>query len=222
MPRIALIHAVQVAIGPIERAFAHLWPEADVINLLDDSLPADRGHSADPSEPVARRIAALGDYAVAAGCHGILYSCSAFGAAIEGVQRCLKIPVLKPNEAMFESALNAGSRVGMLATFGPSVASMEAEFRMTAQAERRTAVIRSVLVAGAMDALKSGDEKAHNELVAEAALSLTDCDVVLLAHFSTSLARDAVAAKLSCPVLTSPESAVRKLRLSVAAQATFS
>ena len=39
--RIALIHALKHSIVPIEASFAKLWPEARLMNLLDDSLSAD-------------------------------------------------------------------------------------------------------------------------------------------------------------------------------------
>jgi len=38
------------------------------------------------------------------------------------------------------------------------------------------------------------------------------CDAVMLAQFSTARARDSVAQAVSCPVLTSPDSAVLRLR----------
>lgn len=56
---------------------------------------------------MAERIASLAQYARRCGAQGILYTCSAFGDAIERVQRAESIPVLKPNEAM--SALKAGN-----------------------------------------------------------------------------------------------------------------
>ena len=39
--RIALVHALKHSIVPIESSFAELWPEARLMNLLDDSLSAD-------------------------------------------------------------------------------------------------------------------------------------------------------------------------------------
>ena len=39
--RIALIHALRHSPPPVEAAFARLWPEASLMNLLDDSLSAD-------------------------------------------------------------------------------------------------------------------------------------------------------------------------------------
>lgn len=36
MTKIALVHAVQAAMPPIEDAFKKLWPEARRTNLLDD------------------------------------------------------------------------------------------------------------------------------------------------------------------------------------------
>lgn len=211
-PRVALVHAVFVAIEPIRAAFARGWPEAELVNLLDDSLSPDRARDGDLTEAMSRRIGALGTYAEAAGADAILYTCSAFGPAIEAVARQSAVPVLKPNEAMFERALGAGGRIGMVATFPPSVASMEAEFREQAQAAGREASLRTVLAEGAMDALRSGDETAHNRLVAEAAGALAECDALLLAHFSTSRARAAVEAVTGQPVLTSPDCAVDLLR----------
>ena len=47
--RITLIHALKHSIQPIEASFARLWPEARLMNLLDDSLSADlaRDHTLD-------------------------------------------------------------------------------------------------------------------------------------------------------------------------------
>ncbi len=39
--RITLVHALKHSIVPVEAAFAKLWPEARLMNLLDDSLSAD-------------------------------------------------------------------------------------------------------------------------------------------------------------------------------------
>src|SRR5215475_12151441 len=136
--RIALIHAVAVAIAPVEEAFRELWPEAECGNLLDDTLSVDRERDGMLTEAMTRRIATLAEYGISTGAAGILFTCSAFGVAIDAAAARTPIPVLKPNEAMFEAALAAGRRVGMLATFAPSVAGMEEEFRQLA-AERGVA-----------------------------------------------------------------------------------
>jgi aspartate/glutamate racemase len=211
-PRIALVHAVGVAMQPVSDALAQLWPEARAQHLLDDALSPDREASSELTPALFDRIVALARYAHASGANGILYTCSAFGPAIDAAKRALPIPVLKPNEAMFDDALLRGRRVGMLATFAPSVPSMETEFAAMAQERNVDATLRSVCVAGAMHALREGRVDEHNRLLADAAGAFADCDVLLLAHFSTSRAFDAVRARVAQPVLTSPRSAVLALR----------
>ncbi len=214
--RIALIHAVRVAIEPVADALIRHWPGAERMNLLDDSLSLDRNRDGELTPAMFRRFVALTEYALAVGAHGILYTCSAFGPAIDAARAGKAVPILKPNEAMFRDALARGRRFGLLATFGPSVPSMEQEFLDLARAAGREVELRSVCVPEAMAALNAGDGTGHDALLARAAPQLAGSDAVMLAQFSTARAQGAVSAVLDCPVLTSPEAAVLSLRRSVA------
>jgi Asp/Glu/hydantoin racemase len=206
--RIALVHAVKVAIAPVEEAFRRHWPEAELSNLLDDSLSRDRARQGALTPDLSRRIAALAQYGIDSGASAVLYTCSAFGEAIEAVKREQKVPVLRPNEAMLSEALKYGRRIGMLATFAPTVPALESELR----ALDPKIEIKSVCVPEAMVALEAGDGATHDRLLTLATPQLGTCDAVILAQFSTARARDAVAQAVSCPVLTSPDSAVRRLK----------
>lgn len=204
--RITLIHALRHSPPPIEAAFAELWPEARLMNLLDDSLSADLARDGKLTQAMTQRFLALGDYAKRTGADGILFTCSAFGPCIEAVQRALApMPVLKPNEAMIEEAEALGGTLGLLASFGPTLASMPPEF---------PASLRLVpkLAEGAMAALDRGDTGEHDRLALLAAEELKDCDAIALAQFSLARVAPALAAMTGKPVLTTPGSAVRKLR----------
>jgi hypothetical protein len=211
-PRIALVHGTTVAIDPIRVAFAEGWPDAEAVNILDDSLASDRATTADLTPIIAERIADLALYARKLGSHGILFTCSAFGSAIENAALLVDVPVLKPNEAMFERAIACGRNNALIVTFAPAKAGMEAEFREQAHQIDPHAKITSFLAEGAMASLREGDAETHNRLVANKAAELTGYDAVMLAHFSTAAAASSVRRRISVPVLTSPEAAVAKMR----------
>src|SRR5476649_1602836 len=127
--RITLIHALKHSIVPIEASFARLWPDANLMNLLDDSLSADVARDGRLTAGMTDRFLILGRYAAATGADAILFTCSAFGPCIEAVARQhAPMPVLKPNEAMIEQAVARGDRIGLLSTFPPTLASMPREF----------------------------------------------------------------------------------------------
>jgi Asp/Glu/hydantoin racemase len=210
--RIGLIHAVQVAIDPINQAFARQWPEAECMNVLDDRLSVDRAKSADLAEDIYDRIGDLADYAVDSRADAVLFTCSAFGPAIEAAGNTLNVPVLKPNEAMFDACLGHGGRIGMLVSFEPSVASMRQEFDELLAARSASATLDVICVPEAMEALRGGDGEHHDALLADAAKSLADCGVIMLGQFSTARAKAAVEAAAGKPVLTSPDTAVDALK----------
>lgn len=209
MPRrIALIHALRHSPPPIEAAFRALWPDAVLMNLLDDSLSADLVRDGNVLTPrMTERFLTLARYAAGTGVDGILFTCSAFGPCIEACARDLApLPVLKPNEAMIEEAQRLGARrIGLLATFPGMLVSMPPEFPPELEVVPK-------LADGALSALDAGDAAAHDRLAAEVARDLAGCDAIALGQFSLARAAPLVAEATGRPVLTTPESAVRKLR----------
>lgn len=210
--RVALIHATAVAMEPIEREFDEQWPQADRVNILDDSLSRDRSGTDYLPPALAERILRLAQYGMESGADAVLFTCSAFGPAIERANATLPIPVLKPNEAMFDDSLAYGLQLGMVATFRPAVATMEAEFRTQARTLGKDARLEVAIAGGALDSLRAGDVERHDMLVLEAARTLGHCDAIMLAQFSMAGARAMVADQVKLPVLSSPASAVRRVR----------
>ncbi len=210
--RIALIHALAHSVAPINAVMTREWPEAQRMNLLDDSLSADFARSnAGLDAAMHQRFETLATYAERTGAHAILFTCSAFGPCIDAVAaRRSQMLVLKPSEAMIAEAVAAvqgGGRIGLVASFAPTLQSMPAEFPEGTD-------LRTGLAEGAMEALNVGEGAAHDERVVEAArrLKAQGCDVIALAQFSMARARSAVAQALGLPVFTTPDSAVRLLR----------
>lgn len=210
--RIALIHATRLSMAPIDDAAEQLWPEAEFVSILDEGLSVDRAAKTQSVTALNARIVNLARYAETLDPDGILYTCSAFGEGIEQAAGSSRLPVLKPNEAMFEEAISLGDRAVMIYTFPASVDGMEREFREEAARRGSEATIRSVLAEGARPALVDGNAAAHNTIIAETVRGITDADVILLAHFSMARARQEAQAATKTPVLTSPDSAVRHMR----------
>jgi hypothetical protein len=216
-PRIALVHALKASIQPIEAAFARVWPEARCVHRLDESLPADLERAGGVDAAMERRFAAFVRAAVADGADAVLFTCSAFGAAIDLVREAVQVPVLKPNEAMVEQAVRSGTSVALLATFAPTLGSMVPEFHAEAARQGHAVVVATTFVDGALAALEAGDPERHDELVAEAASRQRAPGPIALAQFSMARAAERVVAATGRRVLTTPDAAVAKLRRTLGA-----
>lgn len=211
MPRIVLIHAMHPSIAPARAAFAS-WPEPELVDLLDDSLARDLAAAGRVTPPMVERFLALSRYAAGIGAAGILFTCSAFGTAIEACQRALTIPVLKPNEAALEDALDAGPRVALVATFPATIDSMRLELEALAASRGIAPKIETCVAAGAIDALNVGRAEDHDRLIAQAVDRVGECDAVVLAQFSMARAAAAITPRAGRRIITTPGSAVAKLR----------
>lgn len=209
MPRVALVHALEHSVAPINAAFERDWPEAERMNLLDDSLSADLARSGvGLDDSMHERFQRLAQYAIDAGAKGILFTCSAFGPCIDAVaRRHAGTPVMKPNEALIAEARSGTGKLGLIATFAPTLASMPGEFSDDVD-------LMPALAQGALEALNAGDVLRHDELIAETAMRLRreGCTRIALAQFSMARARRACEAATGLPVLTAVDSAMREMR----------
>ena len=89
---------------------------------------------------------------------------------------------------------------------------MSADIQEYAAANNREYELDARYVAGAIDALLWGDREEHDELVAAAAAQMGECDALLLAQFSMAPVAKRLPPVEGRVVLTSPGSAVSKLK----------
>jgi Asp/Glu/hydantoin racemase len=211
-PRIALIHATAVAIDPIVSAFRALWPQARTTNLLDDSLSSDLARDGKLTGQMIKRFVTLARYARGGGADAILFTCSEFGPAIEAARAALDVPVLKPNEAMLDEALAAGTHIGLIATFAPSIPSLKTELEDLARDRGIKLKLKTSAVPSALLALHEGNPQEHDRLIAAAASEMEDCEALILGQFSMASAAEAIPDRAGRKVLTSPASAVLRLK----------
>jgi Asp/Glu/hydantoin racemase len=215
--RIALIHALRESQVPAWNAFASGWPAATIFNLLDDSLPLDLNAEGELTQRIVERFRTLGHYAANAGnkyerTQAILFTCSAFGPAIDAVKRDQSILVLRPNEAAFEAALERGKRIALMTTFPSSLPPLVQEINTMARERNLSPTITTIVAEGALKALQSGNAAEHDRIAADAAATLRDIDVLVLCQFSLARAAQVIAPVAGRSVLTTPDSAVAKLK----------
>lgn len=211
-PNIVLFSVHKDAMDAAVRAFEADWPEARISNLMDDGLFAWVRETGGVVPEMYDVFRTLTRYMVDRGADGILYTCSAFRECIDACMAEFDLPMLKPNDAMIGQALNAGSRIAVVATVGPTIPSISAEFAEMAAARGKVIELVPYVVEGAFDALAGGDAARHDALVAARAREIKDCDVIALAQFTLSRAAPAVAAVSTIPVLNSPAAAVAQMR----------
>lgn len=211
-PRIFLVHAVDVSMAPASNSFKKLWPEASIVNLLDESLAIDMLADGKMTPRMVERFARLGQYCVDAGADAILFTCSAFGEAINNLKTLQKIPILTPNQALFEELLQIGGKAAMLTTFTPSVQALRSELADMAATLGLKPDVDSYMVEGALDELLAQRGHEHDRLIAQRVNGLSQYPTIVLGQFSMAQAALHPEIKSSARILTTPDCAVRKLK----------
>ena len=183
-PRIFLLHAYRFSIEPIGQAFAELWPAAEALPVLDQSLYADAGADGTLPSDIVPRLERLFRHCELSGGRAIVFTGSTFGPAVEQARRAVSIPVLKSDEAMAEAAVRQGRRILLVATAKRAIPVLRANLEAAAVAAGKQVEIGELWVAAAKAANDAGRHDEHDRQVADAVAAAKDWDVAVLGQIS--------------------------------------
>lgn len=211
--KVGIIHTSLVSVQDLKDLFAEIVPEAELTNIIDDSLLRDVMANGSTTPAIVHRVCTYAKLLEDMGMDLIFNQCSSVGEAADVARKTIHTPYLKVDQAMAEKAVEIGKRISVVATvastMGPSVRIVE---RAAADAGKSVEV-RECLVDGALDILmKSGDREKHNKLVLEEIKRVeNESDVIVLAQGSM-LVLVPYLNDIKVPVLSSPRLGVERAR----------
>ena len=207
--KVAVIHTTVVTCDGINSRLKALVPDAEVMNIVDDSLLNDVKKEGMLTKEVTRRLLTYALEAQDWGAELILNACSSVGEGVDVIRLLLKIPYLKIDEPMARSAVEKGEKI---AVYGTVKTTLEPSARLIshiAEAEKKKVVVDSYLASDAFEALTvEKNQEKHNQIL-ESLIRDTgnQYDVLVLAQASMSVLIPCLA-DITKPILSSMDSGV--------------
>jgi Asp/Glu/hydantoin racemase len=210
--RIFLVHPYFPSMPPIDAAFKSGWPEAQTVNLLDESLYADVPQDGKLSPLLYQRVATLLHHCVTSGADGIVFTGTTFGPAIEAVRPHIAVPLLRAEEAMAEQAVGMGQDVLLVCSAKRAMPVIRGSLEAAAKRRNLRPRISELWVSGAKDALARGGLEAHDRLIAREVEAASHAGVIVIGQISMAGACAHVSPALAPRIVTSLNAAVARMR----------
>jgi Asp/Glu/hydantoin racemase len=211
---IALLHTSPM-LAPTFTSLCQRWmPEAKVVHFVDETLIKNTIAAGRLEKRTMRRTIGMIGSAIESGADAVLVTCSSIGPGVDIARTLFDEPVLRVDQAMAETAVRQGRRIGVVATLSTTLDPTSALVRRSAVEAGKPVEIVDCLIEGAFEALMGGDAATHDRLVSEALTQrLKDVDVIVLAQASIARVLESLPpGAVPAPVLSSPELGVRRLR----------
>ncbi len=206
-----MIHALAESIRPARLAFQEVFPQAEMVNLLDEGLFLDFKDKLTPD--LRRRMSQIICYCAEHGADGIGLACSVYTPMVDAAQDLVEVPVVSSYGPVIADALEAGPRVGIVASVPATLRDADRYLRQAAEKRGLTVEPRLCLVEDLIPVMREeGEEGLRRRLCEEVAQLAPRVDVVLLAQFSLAAVLNHVRDVSPVPVLSPPHSSARRLK----------
>lgn len=206
MSKIALIHTTPVTVDSLKKLIKEKEPEAEIINLVDDSiLPELINNQADISL-VEKRVKFYIQVAAEQGADLIMSACSSIGEIFDRENENYKLPIMRIDSAMAEKAVENAKKIGVAATLATTLKPSTELIKKKAAARNKEVEIKTALADSAYQELMAGNQAEHDRLLAEKLEELAaEVEIVVLAQASMARAVSVLPSKIQDKFLTSPE-----------------
>ncbi|SNT47316.1 hypothetical protein [Rhodococcoides kyotonense] len=210
-PLVALISAVDTAITPIHTAFDEHYPTAQLWNIIDDRLLSDAAAHGAVTTALHRRMQRLIDHVVEGGADAVLLTCSMYASVAHEKATGASIPILGPDDALFQAVTASGYRRITVVSSAPGPLA-------DSIARLRRMVDSDVTVDGALAAEAAGPARHGNldlitqSICAAVTSTATAPDAVVLGQYSLTPVAPRIETATGIATLAGPDHAVRNLR----------
>ena len=209
--RVVMIHAIAESIPPVRMAFEQVFPEAEVINLLDEGLLIDFDDKLTPK--LIRRMSSLVSYSADHGADAIGLACSVYAPAVETIKNLVDVPLVSSYGPVMADAVALGPKVGIIASEPATIRDAERYLREEARQQNSNVEPYPCLAQDLIQVLRQEGEAAFQIRLSEEVNKLApQVDAVLLSQFSMAIALDHVSSRCPVPVLSPPHSSARRLK----------
>lgn len=190
--KLCLIYTINKFMDIIYNPFAVPFlaenPDVEIFNIMDDSLLTDTLAAGKLTNDVAARILNYVGAAERRNADAVMITCTSVNESAALARKIAKIPVFNIDEPVAKMAVNAGKRIGVLATLPTSPLATIRLLEQEAALAGKTIETVPMVAQGAFDILVAGDRKKHDEMVAESLKQLAkQVDVITFAQISMSL-----------------------------------
>lgn len=210
---IIIVETSAVSSTVLKDLIKEIIPGSSVHEIIDSSLIDEVVANGGVSPHVRHRMNTYFRFAEELGADIILNQCSSVGDVAAKAQKNISIPIVSIDKGMAIKAVQAGTRIGMVATVATTVEPSRNNILRTAKELGKEITLSTYLVDGAMDLLiKTGDTETHNKMVIGAVeQAARENDVVVLAQGSM-VVLEPLLTHLPVPVFTSPRIGIEYLK----------
>jgi Asp/Glu/hydantoin racemase len=207
MPSIAFIHTVPALIETFKPLVERDLPDWDRFNITDESLLQHTIRDGALSKNTMRRLGLYVFSAIDAGADAIVVTCSSLGDAVDSIRPFSTVPLFRIDSGMALAAVEAATRIGVLATLPTTLGPTSRLIEKTATDLNKNCTVVERLCSGAFARLQHGDRPGHDELIVAGVQDLAaSVEIVVLAQASMANALSSLPeSKKSVAVLSSPQ-----------------
>ena len=209
--RVTMIHAIPESIPPVRLAFGEEFPEAEVINVLDETLLIDFDDQLTP--PLRQRMSNLIGYCRDNQADAIGLACSVYAPVVDTEKELIDVPLVSSYGPVMADAVAAGKRVGLIASVQATLSDAEYYLRLAAEAAGVPVEPKLCLAEDLVAVMRAEGQAGLERRLEEEVLKLaSEVDVVLLGQFSFAAALSHLEKVSPVPVLSAPHSSARALK----------